>query len=229
MANYMNFNSDRSSWVCYCIHKVLILSADNELVEGNCFLYNDEDVSMTKTSPLNVPRHSVGLVAYKQNIYALGGKVGNANSSALERYDLDTSQWTTFPDIPIPLTNPNCLVFKRKIFATAKFHPFIVCMDPGTMEVDLFDIPYQSEVLMQLVPRGNSILVLAGREKNFHIDEKGSIQVTEHKGVSPILVNFNSPGLLVEPDIFYMIDRSNTVLTYNLTTNKRIQRIMFSV
>jgi len=65
MANYMNFNSDRSSWVCYCIHKVLILSADNELVEGNCFLYNDEDVSMTKTSPLNVPRHSVGLVAYK--------------------------------------------------------------------------------------------------------------------------------------------------------------------
>ena len=70
---------------------------------------------------------------------------------------------------------------------------------------------------------------MAGREKNFHIDEKGNIDLTENAGVSPILVNFNSPGLLVEPDTFYMLDRSNTVHVYNLTTNKRLQRIMFSV
>ena len=41
MERHLILNYDRSSWVCYRIHRVLILSADTEGNDGNCFIYND--------------------------------------------------------------------------------------------------------------------------------------------------------------------------------------------
>ena len=65
LMNYINFNSDRSTWVCYRIHRVMIVSSDSEGNEGSVWVYNDEEVSMNKLAPLKVARFSVGLVAYK--------------------------------------------------------------------------------------------------------------------------------------------------------------------
>jgi hypothetical protein len=77
----------------------------------------------------------------------------------------------------------------------------------------------------QLVPRGNGLLVLSGRENNFLVNEYGEVQDTGKGRISPILINFNTLGLLVGDYDFYLINRANKLIRYNILTSKALENV----
>jgi hypothetical protein len=120
--------------------RLAIVAANLDGEEGHVFDFSEEGEVILELDPLPVRRLCVGLVHYRQHIYAIGGRVDRlTNSNALERYDLDTQLWQSWPDLPISFTNPSCAMYKKSIYVLSKFYSQIAVIEPMTMSISLLN------------------------------------------------------------------------------------------
>ena len=61
-------------------------------------------------------RKSMAVVAYENQIYAIGGETENGLSNAVEKYDLSTDTWSTLTPLPEPLTEISGAVIGGLVF-----------------------------------------------------------------------------------------------------------------
>jgi len=83
-------------------------------------IYNIEDNKWKEGKPLREARQGVQVAAVDGKLYAIGGVCSRDKnfrlSQAFERYDPDSDNWESLPDLPVPIFAPGIAVIQGKIF-----------------------------------------------------------------------------------------------------------------
>jgi DNA-binding CsgD family transcriptional regulator/N-acetylneuraminic acid mutarotase len=69
-----------------------------------------------KLAPLPIARSDLALVAYENQIYALGGMTAQGVSGAVERYDPETDTWTSLSTKPLPVSDARAAIISGLIY-----------------------------------------------------------------------------------------------------------------
>jgi hypothetical protein len=79
-------------------------------------------------------------VHYRNHIYAIGGISNKIDKSkALERYDVYTEAWESWPELPVAYTSPSAAMYKKEIYVLSKFYAEIAVINPETMSVNVIN------------------------------------------------------------------------------------------
>lgn len=120
----------RNQWYRIVLFLVLIgisigvgIYAFWQLNQAQTFAENNQNLPTPSPIPrwwekasMITPRKNMAVVAYENQIYAIGGETVSGITNVVEKYDLTTDAWTTITPLPMPLSEASGVVIGGLIF-----------------------------------------------------------------------------------------------------------------
>jgi kelch-like protein 10 len=85
---------------------------------------------------MSTSRSGIGIVAFNDHIYAVGGFDGTSRLKSAEKYNINNEMWTRVSSMQIPRSNFGIAVFDDQIFAIGGYNGEGTCSDVECLNKD---------------------------------------------------------------------------------------------
>ncbi|MEQ8904707.1 kelch repeat-containing protein [Ekhidna sp.] len=139
--------------VCYGQGKIWYVGGidENKEITNDLFAYDIQAGVWTEFAPMKYARDHMRMEYHSGNLYAISGRKDDLrfNLDYLEKYNIETGEWTTLDPIPTPRGGFASVLYDKKILTFGGENVW-TCFD----EIEAFDIEKEKWIQFDYLPEG---------------------------------------------------------------------------